>query len=68
VKVTTAAGDSFAAAFIYGYLNGWSMGDLAAFANAMGAAKVRKVGSGTQVPTAADVREVLKTYQAGIVF
>lgn len=68
VKDTTAAGDSFAAAFIYAYLNDWSMGDLAAFANAMGAAKVRKVGSGTQVPTADDVREVLKTFQVGIVF
>jgi sugar/nucleoside kinase (ribokinase family) len=68
VKDTAAAGDSFAAAFIYAYLNGWSMGDLAAFANAMGAAKVRKVGSGTQVPTADDVREVLKTFQVGIVF
>jgi sugar/nucleoside kinase (ribokinase family) len=68
VQDTTAAGDSFAAAFIYAYLYGWSMSEIAAFANAMGAAKVKKIGSGTQVPTADDVREVLKTFQVEILF
>lgn len=68
VQDTTAAGDSFAAAFIYAYLHGWSLEVIAAFANAMGAAKVGKIGSGTQVPTANDVREVLKTFQVEILF
>lgn len=68
LRDTTAAGDSFAAAFIFAYLNGWSTSDIAVFANAMGAAKVKKVGSGTQVPSADDVREVLESFQVGILF
>ncbi|HSV86157.1 MAG TPA: carbohydrate kinase family protein, partial [Levilinea sp.] len=59
---TAAAGDSFAAAFIYAYLKGWPLGDIAAFANAMGAAKVQKVGSGSSVPTAAEVQQVLEAH------
>jgi len=62
VRDTSAAGDSFDAAFIYAYLRGWSLADVAAFANAVGAAKVQKIGSGTQVPTADEVRAVLKKY------
>ena len=38
VRDTAAAGDSFAAAFIYGYLCAWSLPVITAFANAMGAA------------------------------
>jgi ribokinase len=57
---TNAAGDSFAAAFIYGFLNGWPPLALATFANAMGAAKVKKIGSGTRVPTADEVLSVLQ--------
>jgi sugar/nucleoside kinase (ribokinase family) len=53
VRDTAAAGDSFDAAFIYAYLRGWPLSDIAAFANAMGAAKVQKLGSGSSVPTAA---------------
>jgi sugar/nucleoside kinase (ribokinase family) len=55
----TGAGDSFAAAFIYAYLRGWQPAEIIAFANAMGAAKVQKLGSGRQVPTAAEVRSIL---------
>jgi sugar/nucleoside kinase (ribokinase family) len=60
VRDTAAAGDSFNAAFIFACLRGWPLLDLAAFANAMGAAKVQKVGSGTQVPSADEVRAVLR--------
>lgn len=63
---TTAAGDSFAAAFIFAYLQEWSLDQVAAFSNAMGAAKVRKVGSGRQVPTADEVRSILKRYNVDI--
>ena len=65
---TSAAGDSFDAAFIYAYLRGWSLADVAAFANAVGAAKVQKIGSGTQVPTADEVRAVLKKYGVSLDF
>jgi ribokinase len=62
VRDTAAAGDAFAAAFIYAYLKQWPLKDVAAFANAMGAAKVQKVGSGSSVPTAAEVQQVLDAY------
>ena len=62
VRDTTAAGDSFAAAFIYGVLRHWPWEKVGVFANAMGAAKVQKLGSGTQVPTADEVRAVLEQF------
>ena len=66
VRDTTAAGDSFAAAFIFAYLQGWALDKVAAFSNAMGAAKVHKVGSGRQVPTADEVRSILQKNDVGI--
>jgi sugar/nucleoside kinase (ribokinase family) len=63
---TTAAGDSFAAAFLFGYLNNWDLSQVALIANAMGAAKVRKIGSGRQVPTLAEVRAVLAQFNCAI--
>ena len=67
VRDTTAAGDSFAAAFLYGYLNNWDHSQIALIANAMGAAKVRKFGSGRQVPTLAEVRAVLTQFNCNII-
>jgi sugar/nucleoside kinase (ribokinase family) len=66
VRDTSAAGDSFAAAFIGGYLEGWPLAQAACLANAMGAAKVQKRGSGTQVPYAYEVQTVLDEFGAGI--
>lgn len=68
VRDTTAAGDSFAAAFVFAFLSGWPLATVAAFANAMGAAKVRKLGSGRQVPDVDEVREVLNLYEKGFKF
>lgn len=68
VRDTTAAGDSFAAAFIFGYLQEWSLPQIATFANAMGAAKVQKIGSGSQVPSAEEVRAVLEKYEIKLDF
>jgi sugar/nucleoside kinase (ribokinase family) len=68
VRDTTAAGDSFAAAFLYGYLQKWDLSDIALFANAMGAAKVRKMGSGRQVPTLGEMRSVLEEFNCDINF
>jgi sugar/nucleoside kinase (ribokinase family) len=65
---TTAAGDSFAAAFIYASLRGWPLPQTAAFANAMGAAKVQKVGSGSQVPSADELRLLLRAFQVELDF
>lgn len=66
VRDTTAAGDSFAAAFIYAWLEELPPEQIAAFANAMGAAKVQKVGSGSQVPTMDELRQVLNEFNIRI--
>jgi sugar/nucleoside kinase (ribokinase family) len=59
---TTAAGDTFAAAYIYAYLQGWAAAQIATFANAVGAAKVQKIGSGRQTPTLDEVQAVLTQF------
>lgn len=58
VRDTSAAGDSFAAAFIYGILSGWNLAETGVFANAMGAAKVSKLGTGRNVPTLDEIRSI----------
>ncbi|HEX9922848.1 MAG TPA: carbohydrate kinase family protein [Anaerolineae bacterium] len=64
---TAAAGDSFNAAFIVGTLWGWSLPDCARLANAVGAAKVKKLGGGRNVPTLSDVRDIITEFQIGLV-
>jgi len=54
------AGDCFNAAYIYGTLLGLSPTDAATLANATGAAKVMKLGTGRAVPTRAEVLAVLE--------
>ncbi len=56
---TVGAGDAFDAAFIAGMLHGLPMRECALLANATGAASTRKVGSGTNAPTCAEVMAVL---------
>jgi sugar/nucleoside kinase (ribokinase family) len=63
---TAGAGDCFAAAFVYGTLSGWGLERAATLANATGAAKVQKRGTGRQGPTADEVRAVLATYRPDI--
>ena len=58
----TGAGDSFAGAVIYGYLHGLSLPSLGTLANATGAAKVQKLGTGHNMPWPAEIREVLARY------
>jgi sugar/nucleoside kinase (ribokinase family) len=60
---TSAAGDSFAAAFLVGRLRGLPLTDAARLANAMGAAKVQKMGSGRSVPTLEEVRAILHQFE-----
>lgn len=57
---TTGAGDSFLGAFMFAYLSCWDRETIAHFSNAMGAAKVAKRGSGTQVPTFDELVAVLE--------
>jgi ribokinase len=57
---TTAAGDSFWGAFMFGYLSGWDIETIAYFSNAVGAAKVEKLGSGSQVPKFDEIVNVLE--------
>ncbi|WP_448595247.1 carbohydrate kinase family protein [Thermoflexus hugenholtzii] len=59
VRDTAGAGDSFAAGWVYGLLQGWPLPVVATFANAVGAAKVQKLGTGRQMPTPEEVRQVL---------
>lgn len=62
LRDSTAAGDTFDAAFVYGYLHGYSVHDTATFANAVAAAKIQKIGGGRQVPTAQEVKNLLHEY------
>lgn len=57
---TTGAGDSLDAAVIYAYLAGMELRSLAVLANAAGAAKVQKRGTGRNVPTLSEIRAELK--------
>ncbi len=58
----TGAGDSLAAAIIYGYLNGLALEALGDVANATGAAKVLKLGTGHNMPTVAEVNAMLRRF------
>ena len=56
----TGAGDSFDAAIIYGYLADLGTENMATLANAAGAAKVRKRGTGHNVPTIAEIFSIVE--------
>ena len=63
---TSAAGDSFAAAFIFGRQKGWDDKATARFANAVGAAKVQKLGGGRNVPTRDEVAAVIEQFNINL--
>ena len=56
---TMGAGDVFNAAFILSLLQGKSLMECSAFANAAGAAKVQKFGAGCNAPTLEEVKRML---------
>ncbi len=58
----TGAGDSLAAGVVFGHLNGLPLPSLGVLANAIGAAKVQKRGTGLNVPTRSEVLAVLKRF------
>lgn len=57
----TGAGDSLAGATIYGVLHDMPLEKLAVLANATGAAKVQKLGTGHNMPTLQEIAKVLET-------
>jgi sugar/nucleoside kinase (ribokinase family) len=61
VRDATGAGDSVAGAMIYGVLNDLSLGQLATLANATGATKVTKLGTGHNMPKMPEIAAVLET-------
>ncbi len=63
VRDATGAGDSFNAAVIFGYLNKFTLEKLGTFANAVGAAKAQKLGTGHNVPTVSEIAEVLEHFK-----
>lgn len=58
----TGAGDSTTGAILYGYLNRWDLQTLAVVANATGASKVQKLGTGHNMPTLAEIRATLEKF------
>ena len=56
----TGAGDSLAGASLYAYLNDLSLKEMGMLANATGAAKVQKLGTGHNMPTMLDIKKVLE--------
>jgi ribokinase len=61
----TGAGDSVTGAIIYGWLHHLSIEQLGILANATGAAKVKKRGTGRNLPTMAEIRELLEDQGQG---
>lgn len=59
---TTGAGDSFDAAVLYGAIKGLPMLDSARLANATGAAKVMKRGTGRNLPEMSDIQALLRRF------
>jgi sugar/nucleoside kinase (ribokinase family) len=58
----TGAGDCFAAAFCYGYLQGWPLTETMMFASAASALAVTKTGARTGLPTFEEVSCFLKGF------
>jgi sugar/nucleoside kinase (ribokinase family) len=58
----TGAGDSLDAAVIHGCLRDLELEDLGTLANATGAAKVQKLGTGHNMPTIQEVKDVLERF------
>jgi sugar/nucleoside kinase (ribokinase family) len=56
---TTGAGDSVAGAVIFAYINKLPKPEIVTLANATGAAKAQKFGTGLNMPTMAEVRAML---------
>jgi 2-dehydro-3-deoxygluconokinase len=65
---TVGAGDSFAPAFIAGWLRGGTLRDCAVLGNAMGALAVTQRGAGTRIPSREHLLELLTDHPAARAF
>jgi sugar/nucleoside kinase (ribokinase family) len=63
---TVGTGDSFAAAFIAGWLRGGTLRDCATLANAMGALVATQRGAGTRIPARESLLELLANHPAAL--
>jgi sugar/nucleoside kinase (ribokinase family) len=63
VRDATGAGDSLDAAVVFGWLRNLDLITLGALANAAGAAKVRKLGTGHNVPTRQEIQAMLAQFE-----
>jgi ribokinase len=54
--------------FVYAFLAGFGLREMGMLANAVGAAKVQKLGAGANVPTADEVRAVLRRFKLELPF
>ena len=63
----TGAGDSLAAAIMYGYLHRFDLQALGDLGNATGAAKVLKLGTGHNMPTVAEVNTMLRRFGSEVI-
>jgi sugar/nucleoside kinase (ribokinase family) len=60
-KDTTGAGDSFRTGFLYGLLQGESVGQSARMANAVAALKCREIGARTALPKVGELHYLLRS-------
>lgn len=58
----TGAGDSVTGAILYGVLNGLDLETMGVLANATGASKVQKLGTGHNMPTLNEIRATLSRF------
>ena len=59
MRNTAAAGDAFAAGCVFGFLSGYNLKQIGQLANAIGAASVSKLGTGTRLPQRNEIIEML---------
>lgn len=64
-KDTNGAGDSFAAGFLAGLINGWDNKACAEFANAVGAHCVSRIGSTAGIKSMSETLRFVKEYSLG---
>lgn len=62
----TGAGDSLAAAVMYGFLNNFDLQAMGDLGNATGAAKVLKLGTGHNMPTVDEVNTMLRRFGSDV--
>lgn len=66
LRDATGAGDSFAGATIFAYLNNYSLHQMGTLGNATGAAKIQKLGTGPNMPTREEIQAILKRFDVNL--